>query len=349
MAVAPFLLRVIRSFWVCWRSFGPQRAGSTLRWRHRGWSGSIRLRAAGPWCWRIVFLNLPLAVRLLAGRGWPQAVPVLSGCGLRPTALGFFQTADMRRHFRTAVVARGGLPGAALLIFLLCTTTFCSGADPWGAGRSSTTVELADSTRRFRLRLQKDLGRGRALWGLIQVAIFLGAGGAGRSARIRLAIGALGRGWTGRPLPWPAIRVPGGSAMARRSWARRCSFAVLPLLSVAGEGVSGAGRPAAVGVASRRSGRSCWRWPRPRWRWRWRWPSALDGGAAEPAPALFEALAFLSIAVSPWWWGTGPVSCWWRGRWPNPPDARPAGDRAGQRAGGAAVLCCPPRAGCLPQ
>ena len=62
-----------------------------------------------------VFLNLPLAVRLIL-QGW-QAIPAER---MRlATALGF-SARDMRRHFEGPLL-RAVLPGAGLLIFLICT------------------------------------------------------------------------------------------------------------------------------------------------------------------------------------------------------------------------------------
>jgi len=235
-----------------------------------------------------VFLNLPLAVRLLL-QGW-QAVP--SERVRLATALGF-SSRDMRRHFERPLL-RAVLPGAALLIFLLCTTSFAV-ALILGGGPSSTTVELAIYQA---FRFDFDLGRA-ALLGLIQVAICLGAGALAFGAIRRQELGA---GLDRRPLPWPgdtrAGRVGDGAAILGAAL-----FLLLPLLSVLVKGFPAlAGLPPVVWQSALRSIVLALA------------STALAVALALPIalmvarlsrPGLVEALAFLSIAVSPLVVGTG--------------------------------------------
>jgi thiamine transport system permease protein len=235
-----------------------------------------------------VFLNLPLAVRLLL-QGW-QAIP--SERIRLATALGFTGR-DMRRHFERPLL-RAVLPGAALLIFLICSTSFAV-ALILGGGPSSTTVELAIYQA---FRFEFDLGRA-ALLGLVQVAICLGAGA--------LAFGAirrqeLGSGLDRPPLPWPGDTAPArvGDAAAILAAAL---FLLMPLLAVLLKGLPAlATLPGAVWEAALRSILLALA------------SSALAVGLALPIallvarltrPGLVEALAFLTIAVSPLVVGTG--------------------------------------------
>jgi len=235
-----------------------------------------------------VFLNLPLAVRLLL-QGW-QAIP--SERVRLATALGF-GGADMRRHFERPLL-RAVLPGAALLIFLLCTTSFAV-ALILGGGPSSTTVELAIYQA---FRFDFDLGRA-ALLGLVQVAICLGAGALAFGAIRRHEVGV---GLDRPPLPWPgdgpAARIGDGVAIGGAG-----VFLVLPLLSVLVTGLPAlTGLPPVVWQAAIRSIVLALA------------STALAVALAVPIallvarltrPGLVEAMAFLTIAVSPLVVGTG--------------------------------------------
>lgn len=235
-----------------------------------------------------VFLNLPLAVRLLL-QGW-QAIP--SERVRLATALGF-RGRDMRRHFERPLL-RAVLPGAALLIFLICTTSFAV-ALILGGGPSSTTVELAIYQA---FRFDFDLGRA-ALLGLVQVGICLCAGA--------LAFGAIRRQEVGTGLDRPPLPWPGDGAAARTGDAAvilaAATFLVLPLLAVLLDGLPAVlTLPQGVWYAALRS--ICV-------------AVASTGVAVALAlpisiliarltrPGLVEALAFLTIAVSPLVLGTG--------------------------------------------
>jgi thiamine transport system permease protein len=235
-----------------------------------------------------VFLNLPLAVRLIL-QGW-QDIP--SERMRLATALGF-SGADMRRHFERPLL-RAVLPGAALLIFLICTTSFAV-ALILGGGPRATTVELAIYQA---FRFDFDLGRAAAL-GLVQVAICLGAGA--------LAFGAirgreLGTGLDRPPLAWPG---DGQGARARDALAITLAalFLLLPLLAVALKGLPAlAGMPLSVWQAALRSLVLALA------------STGLAVALALPIallvarlrrPGLVEGLAFLTIAVSSLVIGTG--------------------------------------------
>ena len=112
-----------------------------------------------------VFFNLPLAVRLVL-HGW-LAIP--SERFRLARSLGF-SASDMQRHFEWPML-RAALPGAFLVIFLLCTTSFAV-ALILGGGPRATTVELAVYQA---FRFEFDLTRA-ALLAVIQVCICAGAG-----------------------------------------------------------------------------------------------------------------------------------------------------------------------------
>lgn len=235
-----------------------------------------------------VFLNLPLAVRLIL-QGW-QAIP--SERVRLATALGF-GARDMRRHFERPLLG-AVVPGVALLIFLICTTSFAV-ALILGGGPASTTVELAIYQA---FRFEFDLGRAAAL-GLVQVAICLGAGA--------LAFGAIRGHEVGVGLDRPALHWPGDTRAARIGDAVAIAgaglFLLLPLLAVLLQGVPAlAGMPAGVWQAALRSVVLALA------------SAGLAVALALPIalmvarlrrPGLVEALAFLTISVSSLVIGTG--------------------------------------------
>lgn len=100
-----------------------------------------------------VFFNLPLAVRIVL-QGW-QAIPAER---FRLAAALGFAPADIIRHLERPML-RGVLPGAALVIFTLCLSSFAV-ALVLGGGPRATTVELAIFQA---LRFDFDLGRAAAL------------------------------------------------------------------------------------------------------------------------------------------------------------------------------------------
>jgi thiamine transport system permease protein len=112
-----------------------------------------------------VFLNLPLATRMIL-QGW-DAVP---GERFRlALALGF-APAQVWRHLELPML-RGVVPGALVVVFVLCLTSFAV-ALTLGGGPRATTVELAIYQA---LRFDFDLGRAAVLAGLQFVLCALAA------------------------------------------------------------------------------------------------------------------------------------------------------------------------------
>lgn len=107
-----------------------------------------------------VFLNLPLATRLLL-QGW-LAIPAER---FRLAASLDLTTREINRLLE-APMLRATLPGALMVIFLICTTSFAV-ALTLGGGPRATTVELAIYQA---FRFDFDLAKA-ALLGLVQVAI----------------------------------------------------------------------------------------------------------------------------------------------------------------------------------
>ena len=115
-----------------------------------------------------VFLNLPLAVRMVL-QGW-QAIPaerfrLAESLGLGP--------AGVFRHLEVPML-RAVLPGAFVVIFVICLTSFAV-ALTLGGGPGATTVELAIYQA---MRFDFDLGRAALLagvqFGLCAVVAVLG-------------------------------------------------------------------------------------------------------------------------------------------------------------------------------
>ncbi|MBP0482703.1 thiamine/thiamine pyrophosphate ABC transporter permease ThiP [Sagittula salina] len=166
-----------------------------------------------------VFFNLPLAVRMFLNA--LQAVPgerlrLAASLGLTRGAM--FRLVDLPALLRVA-------PGAFVVIFVICLTSFAV-ALTLGGGPRATTVELAIYQA---MRFDFDLGRAASL-GLVQLAMGLGAGlvalrvarddgfGVGRD---RAALRRDGAGWVRGPdLGWIAVAalfllVPLGAVVAR--------------------------------------------------------------------------------------------------------------------------------------
>lgn len=83
-----------------------------------------------------VFFNIPLATRLLV-QGW-SSIPVEH---FRLSAQLGMNTADITRHLERPML-RAVIPGAFLLVFLLCISSFAV-ALALGGGPKATTIELA--------------------------------------------------------------------------------------------------------------------------------------------------------------------------------------------------------------
>lgn len=107
-----------------------------------------------------VFYNLPLATRLIL-QGW-QDIPAER---FRLAASLDMDADAVNRHLERPMLRRV-LPGAALIIFVICTTSFAV-ALTLGGGPRATTIELAIYQA---LRFEFDLSRA-ALLSLIQLAL----------------------------------------------------------------------------------------------------------------------------------------------------------------------------------
>ncbi len=121
-----------------------------------------------------VFFNLPLATRLIL-QGW-QSIP---GERFRLAAALGMGSVAIARHLEMPMLARI-VPGALLIIFVICTTSFAV-ALTLGGGPRATTVELAIYQA---LRFEFDLSRA-ALLSIIQICIT----GAAAILALRFAIG----------------------------------------------------------------------------------------------------------------------------------------------------------------
>jgi thiamine transport system permease protein len=195
-----------------------------------GWHGVILAH---------VFFNMPLATRLIL-QGW-QAVP---GERLRLAASLGFGPRDTVRLIEGPML-RATVPGVALVIFLICTTSFAV-ALALGGGPRSTTVELAIYQA---FRFEFDLGRA-ALLGALQLA--LGAAAALAALRLSLPAG-LGAGLDRPSLRWDsgglALRVQDAAAIVLA-----CAFLIGPMALVLASGALHlAELPASVWAAAGRS------------------------------------------------------------------------------------------------
>ena len=179
-----------------------------------------------------VFFNLPLATRFLL-QGW-LAIPA------ERFRLAASLNAPIGRVLELPML-RSVVPGAALLIFLLCLTSFAV-ALTLGGGPRATTVELAIYQA---LRFDFEPGRAAVL-ALVQIGLCLGA--VALSLRLTLP-SALGGGfdrqverWDGRP--WlDRVAIWGAAA-----------FLLLPMAMVVLRGVPGLGEmPGSVWWAAGRS------------------------------------------------------------------------------------------------
>jgi thiamine transport system permease protein len=282
---APFILPVIVAVLGLLAIFG--RAG----WLNAGLeaigAGTISIYGLAGIVLAHAFLNLPLAVRLDL-----QAWLSVPSERVRLAASLGFSDADMRRHFERPIL-RAVLPGAFMIVFLICTTSFAV-ALILGGGPRATTVELAIYQA---FRFEFDLGRA-AMLGLDAGGDLRGGGAAG--AGLRCAGATWAQGWTARRWRGPVIRfrarlIDGAAILGAGA------FLMLPLVAVLLEGAL-AILAAPRWSGPRRCGPSSWRFAPRRWPSRWRCPSRSSprGGAG-----WVETLAALSISVSPLVMGTG--------------------------------------------
>lgn len=186
-----------------------------------------------------VFFNLPLATRLLL-QGW-QSIPAER---FRLAASLGFGPADIQRTLEWPML-RHAVPGALLVIFLICTTSFAV-ALTLGGGPRATTVELAIYQA---FRFDFDLSKA-ALLALIQFTI----GGLAAMLAFKIAIPAgLGAGHD-RPRNFrpPQSRILAAQDIIAILLATL--FLVVPLLMIVLRGVPGlATLPTAVFAAMTRS------------------------------------------------------------------------------------------------
>lgn len=235
-----------------------------------------------------VFFNLPLAVRLIL-QGW-LAIPAER---FRLAATLGFSPRDIARHMEGPML-RQVLPGAFLVIFLICTTSFAV-VLILGGGPRATTVELAIYQA---FRYEFDLGRA-AMLGLVQVAICVVAG----LLVLRVAVPATMGTGLDRPLDRFDRQSPLRIAGDWLAITLAALFLLLPLLAVLLRGVGGVlDLPGSVWVAAQRSVALSLA------------TAALAVALSLPmalliargrARGLLETIGALSIAVSPLVIGTG--------------------------------------------
>lgn len=185
-----------------------------------------------------VFLNLPLATRMIL-QGWfsipAERVRLAQSLGFGP--------AEIARHLERPML-REVLPGVALVILVICLTSFAV-ALTLGGGPRATTIELAIYQA---VRFDFDLARAAGLAG-VQVLVCMTAA-ALAWAVVRPAGFGAGLDRT-VPLPAPPGWRRGGDALILTLAAL---FLILPLLAVALRGLPGlANLPATVLPAAVRS------------------------------------------------------------------------------------------------
>lgn len=240
-----------------------------------------------------VFFNLPLVTRLLL-QGW-LAIPaeqfrLAAQLGFGPREVFLRLELPMLREV---------LPGALLLVFLLCMTSFAV-ALTLGGGPRATTVELAIYQA---LRFDFDLARAAHL-ALVQFAL------CGIGAAVVLRIGAetgFGGGLMGLAPRWDADR-PGLRLIDAAVIATLASFLFLPLAATLAAGLPAllAGLPAAVWPAAARSLAVALASAGLAMALALALASFIDALRARAGPAaLAEGAALLTLAASPFVIGTG--------------------------------------------
>ncbi len=187
-----------------------------------------------------VFFNLPLVTRLIL-QGW-LAIPAEQ---FRLAAQLGFAPRDVFRRIE-APMLREVIPGAFVLVFLLCMTSFAV-ALTLGGGPRATTIELAIYQA---VRFDFDLGRA-ALLALIQ----FGLCAAVTALALRLSAEAgFSAGLMGAVTRWDADR-PGARALDASLLVALALFVGLPLAAVLARGLPALldGLPASVWPAAARS------------------------------------------------------------------------------------------------
>lgn len=232
-----------------------------------------------------VFFNLPLATRLIL-QGWLD-VP---GERFRLAQSLNFGTGDMFRHLEWPMLRRV-VPGAFMVIFLICTTSFAV-ALALGGGPKSTTIELAIYQA---FKFDFDLSKA-ALLALLQFAI------CGALALISLWISVPGGQGAGLDRVTPR---QDGSVWLDGLWiGLAAAFLLVPLAMITARGVGGltelpgsiwgaALRSVLVATASALLTVALVL------------PLALLAQSLKAGGRLVEAVGYVSIAASPLVMGTG--------------------------------------------
>jgi thiamine transport system permease protein len=186
-----------------------------------------------------VFFNLPLATRFLL-QGW-QSVPAER---FRLAASLGMTAADISRAIERPML-RAVVPGAAMVIFLVCLTSFAV-ALTLGGGPRATTVELAIYQA---FRFDFDLGKA-ALLALVQLVLTLAA----TALAWRIAVpSAFGTGLDRPVTRWDA-RTPALRAIDTAAIVLVALFLLLPLGAVVVAGLPRlADLPAGIWAATLRS------------------------------------------------------------------------------------------------
>lgn len=186
-----------------------------------------------------VFYNLPLATRLIL-QGWSD----IPSERFRLAATLGMDAAAINRHLERPMLARV-LPGAGLLVFVICTTSFAV-ALTLGGGPAATTVELAIYQA---LRFDFDLSRAAYL-SMIQLAI---TGFAAMLALRYVGVTGFGAGLD-RPLRRWDARTPVLRGLDATVIALAALFLILPMATVVLRGLPGIpALPPSVWTAALRS------------------------------------------------------------------------------------------------
>jgi thiamine transport system permease protein len=239
-----------------------------------------------------VFFNVALVARLVL-QGW-LAIPAEE---FRLAAQLGFGPRDVFRVIELPML-REVLPGAFVLVFLLCMTSFAV-ALTLGGGPRATTVELA-----IYQALRFDFDLGRAAWlALIQFAL------CGSVAVVALRLSAeagFGAGLAGSVTRWDADR-PGLRALDAATLVLLALFLGLPLGAVALRGLAAiaAGLPAATWPAALRSLGVALASAALAVALGLALAALVDARRARGGGRLLEAAGLMTLAASPFVIGTG--------------------------------------------
>jgi thiamine transport system permease protein len=238
-----------------------------------------------------VFFNLPLVTRLLL-QGWAR-IPAEE---FRLAAQLGFGPATVFRHIE-APMLRAVLPGAFVLVFLLCMTSFAV-ALTLGGGPGATTIELAIYQA---IRFDFDLGRA-ALLALMQFGLCAVAAGLALRASSDVAL----TGGLGAPVRRWDIDAPGPRRIDAAVIMALAAFLGLPLAAVAVQGAGGlGGLPASVWAAAGLSLAVALGSAALALALGLGLAALIDGLKARGGGRVVEAFGLLALAASPFVIGTG--------------------------------------------